>query len=156
MFQTSARVSAALALEWDDVDLAAGEATIGRDKNGDPHVIHLTTEMVAILASLPKDRRRYSATRLVTPAMGRSRRRARRPGSPTSPPISRAATQFATELIVRHAVDAATTAKLGNWRSTRVLMDNYVHAEGEADVVQRVFGTPKSQAGSKQRKGKRK
>ena len=53
---------------------------------------------------------------------------------------------FATELIVRKKIDAKTTAKLGGWKSTKVLIDNYVHPEGLEKVVDQVFaGTNESQ-----------
>ena len=30
---------------------------------------------------------------------------------------------------------------MGNWKTTRVLMDNYVHARSGKDVINQVFGT---------------
>jgi integrase len=149
MFQSGCRISVATALEWSRVDLQARTATIGKDKNGDPHEVHLTTEMVAALANLPKDRRKvfgYASRHSVYGVMERACQRAGLPYLATHQPGRHS---FATELIVRNNVDVATTAKLGNWRSARVLLDNYVHAEREGDIIERVFGprgTPTSQS----------
>lgn len=156
MFQTGCRVSIATSMEWKDVNLQERSVTIGRDKNGDPHVIHLTTEMVAALANLPKFRRKvfgYASRHAVYPIVRRVCERAGLPYLATHQPGRHS---FATEMIVRNNVDVATTAKLGNWRSPRVLLDNYVHAEHEADVIERVFGTPTAHVHTKRLRRKAK
>lgn len=49
MSNTGARVSEALRLTWDDVDLKAGQATLGRTKNGKPRVVTLNAKVVEAL-----------------------------------------------------------------------------------------------------------
>ena len=146
MFQTGSRVSVATALEWSAVCLQERTALIGRDKNGDPHLVHLTTEMVTELANLRKDRRKvfgYASRHSVYGIIKRVCNRAELPYLATHQPGRHS---FATEMIVRNSVDVATTARIGNWRGQSVLLDNYVHAEHEGEVVERVFGTSASQS----------
>ena len=45
MFTTGARISEAVRLTPDDVDLAGLKATLGKTKNGNPRVYHLTREL---------------------------------------------------------------------------------------------------------------
>lgn len=47
---------------------------------------------------------------------------------------------FATEMIVRHGVDIATTAAKGRWKSKQLLVSTYVHEEHDRGVIERVFG----------------
>ncbi|BCH12023.1 hypothetical protein MesoLj131c_62810 [Mesorhizobium sp. 131-3-5] len=50
---------------------------------------------------------------------------------------------FATEMIVRHGVDVATTAAKGRWKTKKLLMENYTHAEKGTGVIDKVFGKKK-------------
>ncbi|WP_457151817.1 tyrosine-type recombinase/integrase [Mesorhizobium sp. P5_C1] len=50
---------------------------------------------------------------------------------------------FATEMIVRHGVDVATTAAKGRWKTKKLLMENYTHAEKGGGVIDKVFGKKK-------------
>lgn len=47
---------------------------------------------------------------------------------------------FATEMIVRHGVDIATTAAKGRWKSKQLLVSTYVHEQHDRGVIERVFG----------------
>jgi integrase len=149
MFTTGSRVSAATSLEWSQVNLQERTAIIGRDKNGDPHLVHLTVETMAAIASLPRKGRKvfgYASRQAIYGSLKRACERAGLPYLGTHQPGRHS---FATEMIVRNNVDVVTTAKLGNWRSPRVLLDSYVHAEREGDVIERVFGTPPAQSQAK-------
>jgi integrase len=142
MMQTGCRISAAVNLTWDDVNLAERIVTVGKDKNGDPHRLYLTLEMLALLANLPKDRRKvfgYASRHAVYNGIKGACIRAGIAYLGTHQPGRHS---FATELLVRKGVDVATVAKLGNWRSPRVLLENYAHPENEREVIERAFGTP--------------
>jgi integrase len=53
MFTTGARISEAVRLTPDDVDLAGLKATLGKTKNGNPRVYHLTRELADRMRALP-------------------------------------------------------------------------------------------------------
>ena len=50
---------------------------------------------------------------------------------------------FATEMIVRNGIDVATTAWKGRWKTKKLLMENYAHAEKGNGVIDKVFGKKK-------------
>jgi integrase len=151
MFQSGARVGEATALEWKDVNLQEGWARFGRTKNGHPHKVHLTVEMVALLANLPKGRKVFGfATRHCVYRPWKVT--CRRAGIAPLTPHEAGRHSFATAA-ARHGIDPATIARLGNWHSPRFVMDTYVQPRDGREVIEEVFGTPASQAGGKLRKG---
>lgn len=50
------RLSEALRLMWDDLDLARATAVLGKTKNGEPVALHLPPPALAALANLPRGR----------------------------------------------------------------------------------------------------
>ena len=145
--QSACRISAALALDWDrDVDLSRREIVIERDKNGDPHIVYLSVEMRAVLANLPKDTKTVFGYRTRHDVYYPIKAACKRAGIPFLATHQPGRHSFATEMIVRKRVDIKTTAKLGNWKSERILIENYAHADenGHA-VIDEVFGTTTAQ-----------
>lgn len=153
MFTTGARIGESCTLTWSAVDLSAGKAGFPETKNGEAHDVYLTPAMVAALANLER-----------TPGKGggkvfgfATRHSVYRPWKAACAaakiayvaPHQAGRHSFATEMIVRAGVDVATTAKLGNWKSHRLLSETYVHPEGEQDTINAVFGTFTSQRKSK-------
>ncbi|RWB67613.1 tyrosine-type recombinase/integrase [Mesorhizobium sp.] len=65
---------------------------------------------------------------------------------------------FATEMIVRHGVDVATTAAAGRWKTKKLLLENYTHGEKGKGVIDKVFGKkkPRKSANEGQRSKRRK
>lgn len=59
------RLSEALRLTWDDVDLAGATARLGRTKNGEPQTAYLPAAVVARLANLPRASERGRPLRTV-------------------------------------------------------------------------------------------
>lgn len=57
MAKTGRRVSEAVNLTWDDVDLQKGVAYLPTTKTGRPVSVHLTPDLVAVMANLPKRER---------------------------------------------------------------------------------------------------
>lgn len=139
MFETGARIGEATALEWPDVDLQGACAVFGKTKNGDPHTVYLTPGMVAELANLQKERKvfGYASRHTVFKQWHKTIERA---GIEKLTPHEAGRHGFATELVVRNGVDIPTAAKLGNWRSHRLLSENYAHPERERETVLKVFG----------------
>ncbi|TPI65524.1 hypothetical protein FJ420_11605 [Mesorhizobium sp. B3-1-3] len=64
---------------------------------------------------------------------------------------------FATEMIVRHGIDVATTAKKGRWKTKKLLLENYTHGERGKGVIDKVFGKqkPRKSANEDQRSKRR-
>lgn len=141
MFETGARIGEAVALTWDEMDLQAACATFGKTKNGEPHTVHLSPSMVAELANLERNGKKvfgYSSRHTVAKQWNKTIERA---GIERRTPHEAGRHGFATELIVRHGVDIPTTAKMGNWKSHRLLSETYAHPEREKETVRRIFGT---------------
>lgn len=140
MFETGMRISDAVNLTWDRVSLQDGTAFFPKTKNGHEHTAMLPVKTIAALANLPKDRakvfgyatrhsviRQWKATIKAAGIQPLTRHEAGRHG-------------FGTELIVRNGIDIPTAAKLGNWRSHRLLSETYAHPENERATLDRVFG----------------
>ncbi len=140
MFTSGARLGDALSLTPSDIDLRGRVARVRRTKNGDPHDYLLTPEMAEELAVLEprldrvfgytQRRHLYAAWRSTCEAAGLA----------YVPPHQAGRHSFATEMIVRAKQDVATTAALGNWKSPRLLLENYAHAERLRETSDRVFG----------------
>lgn len=139
MFETGARIGEAVALRWESVNLQEATATFGKTKNGDPHTVYLSVGMVAELANLARTPKvfGYSSRHTVTKQWEKTIERA---GIEKLTRHEAGRHSFATELIVRHGVDIPTVAKMGNWKSHRLLSENYAHPERERETVLKVFG----------------
>lgn len=143
MFETGSRLGNAIALTWDDLDLPGATATFGQTKNGEPHTVNLSPGMVADLANLPRSSRKVFGFHSRTTVRKHWRSTIERAGIEYLTPHEAGRHAFATEMIVRHGVDIPTTAKIGNWKSHRLLSETYAHPEREKQTVQRVFGNRK-------------
>lgn len=143
MFETGARLGEAVALKWENVNLQEGTAILSKTKNGDAHMAMLPMRTVAALAGLSKDRVKvfgYASRQAVQRPWARTIKAA------GIQPLTRHEAGrhgFGTELIVRHGVDIPTAAKLGNWKSHRLLSETYAHPENERATLNRVFGNGK-------------
>lgn len=160
MFQTGARVGDAIHLEPEDVDLVGRTATIRDMKNGDDGEADLTFEMVREFQQLVEWKEirakaddygkgarldRYPNTRVFGfryrwAVYKELRAVCERAGIPYLGTHQAGRHSFATEMIVKHGVDVATTAQKGRWKSKALLMANYAHAEVGPRVIDRVFG----------------
>lgn len=63
LLYTGCRLSDALRLEWPDVDFARGVALLRDTKNGTSITVHMTPEIVAALANLPRGRRVFAMSK---------------------------------------------------------------------------------------------
>ena len=155
MFTTGARISEAVRLTPGDVDLTGLKATLGKTKNGNPRVYHLTRELADQMRALPPKLVRDGSWRV----FGYLTRNA--PQEAWEATIKRAKLpyacrheagrhSFATQMIVRSGKDIKTTMDLGGWESAASVM-KYVHSENLEAVAEDVFGAgdnSKDQAGS--------
>ena len=140
MFGTGARVSEALRLRWDDVNLQAGTAKIIQTKQHSERIAQLHPEVVAAMAVLKRYKGRgpffYLNRSAGIKAWGTACKRAGiellsfhccRHG-------------FATGLLHR-GVDVVTVAKRGGWRSAKHVFETYGHASEDVSVVHKIFDT---------------
>lgn len=139
-YQTAARISEALRVEPDDLDLPNRTVTLTRTKNGKERVAKLTAELVFELQDLkPRGDRvfGYRSKRAVYTVIQDVCARAKIPYLGTHQPGRHS---FATELIVRKKLDVDTAAKLGGWDSRQLLVQTYVHGDAGEHIIEDAFG----------------
>ena len=143
MFATGARISEALAVEWDHVDLQAATALIPRSKIGEQRLVNLPPRLVAAIANLPRNPKRpvffyrkrgdlHNKWDAIVKAAGIKRMTCHsgRHG-------------FATTALKK--LDPKTAAQLGGWKSIRLFMETYAHAIDDITLNNVVFDTPLTQ-----------
>jgi integrase len=154
MFQTGARISEALRVTWDDVNLETRTVRIGQRKTKSERLAHLPPEVFAAIANQPRSRRRvflYSTRMAAHMAWKRAVGRAKldwrsfhccRHG-------------FATELL-RAGYDVVTVAKIGGWKTPRHVLETYGHAMDDPTITDALSGTKLTQSGRQYSKNARK
>lgn len=154
LFQTGARISEALRITWDDIDLVARTARIGQRKTKSERLAHLPPETFEAIANQPRGRTRvflYSTRMAAYIAWQRAVERAGldwrsfhccRHG-------------FATELL-RAGYDVVTVAKIGGWKTPQRVLDTYGHAIEDRTITNALSGTKLTQRKSGNAKSPRK
>jgi integrase len=150
MFATGARISEALAVQWEHVDLQARTALIPKSKISEQRLVHLPPRMVAALANLERVPNRpvffyrkrndlHNKWDAVIKAAGIKRMTAHsgRHG-------------FATTALQK--LDPKTAAWLGGWKSIRQFMETYAHAIEDITLNEVVFEEPAKQIAAKRKK----
>lgn len=144
---TGARLSQAINLKWDDVDLQEGRVILWTGKTGpngaekESHIAYLTDEMVVEIANL----RGMHPTRVFAynckPTLEKHWNRViRDAGLPRLTTHEAGRHAFATEMMVKHRHDPVTTAKMGGWKSARMLFEVYGHPDEGNAIANAVFG----------------
>ena len=146
MFLTGARVSEAINLRWDDVDLPRSKAIIRQTKTQAERETHLPPLLVAAIANI----KGHSRSDRVFGYKGRGsirsawRTACKRAGIETSYPHA-CRHGFATAL-VRDGVDLVTVARLGGWKSTALVARTYAHASRDDTLNERILCTKSTQS----------
>lgn len=145
MFTTGTRITNALELGPEDFNLDNATAMLKQTKNGEAHMVHLTDDLVAMIREIKPTQVKDGSYRMFGFYCRSSvykpwRRTCEKAGIPYIPPHQCGRHSFATELIIRNKVDVKTVARLGGWKSVRLLLDSYTHPEGEEENIQKVFG----------------
>ncbi|MFD1982458.1 tyrosine-type recombinase/integrase [Mesorhizobium newzealandense] len=142
MFGTGARVGEAVALTWDDVDLAARTVRIRQTKVGAERIAHLPPALLAALSNIPSNRKledlvfKYVSRESVRQVWDAAIKRAAiRKLSPHS-----CRHGFATTML-HNKVDVKTVAQLGGWKDVATLVKTYAHAMSDLTVTDVLFGT---------------
>lgn len=136
MFLTGARVSEALALTWENVDLVAGKALVSQTKIGAERRAHLPPPLVAALANIPHRVGkvfRYSSRDTAKPVWRNAIERA------GIKPLSFHACRHGFATAALHAgIDPVTVAKRGGWKSPQHVFTTYGHAMEDETVTDRI------------------
>jgi len=155
MFATGARISEALAVEWEHVDLRRGTALIPRSKISEQRIVNLPRPLIVAIANLPRfDDRPIFFYRKRGDLHHLWDRTIQRAGLQRMTPHS-GRHGFATA-ILRNGVDPKTGAWLGGWKSIKHFMETYAHAIEDITLNDRVFDAPLTQSRSTQSKRSRK
>lgn len=139
MFQTAARLSEACRLDWGDVDLSARRAVLRQTKNGTQRAVALSMELTITLAQLPREKGRpvflYASRHS---AVKPWRNVCKAAGIPYVPPHQAGRHSFATDMSRRN-VHPKVAMTAGGWKSSRVYMETYVHADDAGRKVASLF-----------------
>lgn len=133
MAQTGARISEAVALEWAQVDLDARTALLLKTKTGTNSTRHLTDELVTRLRDLRADDHAGRVFRYTNRHSVNERIKAvcERADIPNKSPHTCGRHTFATTAI-EMGVDIKTAMEAGDWKSSSVFLETYVHARVKA------------------------
>lgn len=144
MFVTGARVSEALRVKWEDIDLKAKTVTIGKTKIGEARQCNLPMALIVAMANIGKQPGRpvfiyrsrndcYRAWDTVVKRAGivRMTFHSGRHG-------------FATKAL-RSGIDPKTAAWLGGWKNIRLFMETYAHAIQDITLNEKILGSPVTQ-----------
>lgn len=142
MFLTGARVSEALAVEWEDIDFKSKTVLIKQTKLGNERRSHLPQSLVVALANLPRSNSGrgvfwYATRGDCLMVWRRAAQRAK------IAPLSFHSCRhgFATALLHK-GVDPVSVAKLGGWKSVRHVFETYGHANDDTTLTDLISGTP--------------
>ena len=144
MFQTGARISEAIDVQWSDVSLAERKALIRQTKIGSERRAHLTNRLVAAIANIDGPR--------TGPLFKYSSRIAAR--YHWNKVIKSAGLKYLSFHACRHGfattmlhagVDPVTVAERGGWADTAQLFKTYGHANRDHGIIDDVFDAPTPQ-----------
>jgi integrase len=154
IFATGARISEALAVEWEHVNLRERTILIPKSKLSEQRIVHLPPRVLAAIANLPRLNSRpvffyrkrcdfHNKWDTVIKAAGIKR---------MTPHSGRHG--FATAAL--KTMDAKTAAWLGGWKNIRVFMETYAHAVEDITLNEALFDTPVTQSTTRDRRKPRK
>ena len=153
MFETGCRISQACEIGPNQLDLQNGRVWMPEAKGVEAQWVDISTELTVELANLvprkPRPGRNGGKTRACTKGQkvfGYASKdgvykawktACKRAGIEEIMPHAAGRHGFATEMLVRHKLDAATVAKMGRWSDMALMQKTYQHAGDEAkDKVQ--------------------
>lgn len=137
MAHTGARISEAVRLAWDDVDLVARTAVLLKTKTDTNSVRHLTDELVGRLSTLKETADlsvpvfRYTSRFSVNERIEAICRRAEIPYKSAHVCGRHSFATNALEL----GMDAKTAMEAGGWKSSQVFLETYVHRRNPGRLV---------------------
>lgn len=140
MFLTGARVTEAINVKWEDVDLVKRRALIRQTKIGAERWAHLPPPLVVAIANIEGERKgkvfKYSTRDTAKPQWNKV--------------IKRAKIEYLTYHCCRHGfatallhkqIDPITVSKLGGWKSAQHVFDTYGHAMDDDTLANLITDT---------------
>jgi integrase len=145
MYLTGARVSEALNLKWEDLNLPERTALIRQSKQSNERVPHLPVPLVVALANLEHipDRGVFGYNR--SPDLRKTWETAIRKADIKRLTPHSCRHGFATGLL-RRGVDVVTVAWLGGWKSASQVLKTYGHANKNPKLVDLLLDAQNTQA----------
>lgn len=142
MFLTGARISEALAIRWEDINMQKRTVLIRQTKVGAERRAHLPPPLFIALANLSRDDKpfKYRHRGLLVRVW---RNACKRAGIEIlSPHCCRHG--FATAML-QAGYDPVTVAERGGWKTPRHVFETYGHAIKDITITDRLTGTPAAQ-----------
>jgi integrase len=149
MFTTGARISEALAVEWEDIDLQARKVLIKQTKLGNQRRAHIPNRLLVALANLPRNRKPFAFAGHSSAVAAWERAVEAAGIAPLTFHSCRHG--FATALL-HQGVDIITIAKLGGWKSPAHVFQTYGHASDDDTLTDLIFGTETDTVPSKSKR----
>jgi integrase len=141
MFLTGARVTEAINVRWEDVDLVKRKALIRQTKVGAERWAHLPAPLMVAIANIQGERTgkvfKYSTRDTAKPQWNKV--------------IKRAKIEYLTYHSCRHGfatallhkkIDPITVSKLGGWKSPQHVFNTYGHAMDDDTLSDVIIDTP--------------
>lgn len=141
MFLTGARISEALSVTWNDIDLVNKRVLIRQTKISAERYAHLPAPLIAVIANIEGERIgkvfKYSSRSTAKTQWNAAIRRCG---------IEKLSFHccrhgFATAML-QAGVDPVTVAKRGGWKSAQHVFQTYGHALDDETITDRIAGTP--------------
>ena len=139
LFTTGSRITQATLITPDDLDLQNGRLMLPAAKGHAAQWVDLIPELVVELANLPPRGGRVFGYKSRDSVYKAWRPTCTEAGIEMIMPHALGRHGFATELLARRGVDVATVKEKGRWSSAKILLDTYVHADGDGTEVRDLF-----------------
>lgn len=142
MLTTGARISEAVNLRWQDVNLDTREAKIRQTKIGSERIANIPRVALAAIKAIPSNRApddrvfKYSDRTCVRQSWKSAVERA---GLKYLSPHS-CRHGFATKML-QDGIDVKTVAQMGGWKDVATLVRTYAHALNDHRITDSVFDT---------------
>ncbi len=146
MFTTGARISQAIEIEPEHLDLQNHRLLMPAAKGHQEQWVSLMTELVVELANLPPRNDRVFGYQQRWGVYKAWKTACQNAGIDYIPPHAAGRHGFGTELVVRQGVDPRTAADMGRWSSPKILLDTYTHSTKNTASVHEAFRRGKPEA----------
>ena len=148
MWQTGVRVSEAARILPEHLDLSRRVVLIERTKTSTWEVRHLSLELVVRIANLPQEEGLPLFGYASRYGLGaRMKAVCRRADLPWVPPHQAGRHSFATNALSMGATPKQVM-EAGGWKSARMMLELYAHAEGAGAQIAGLFDTSRAQLGA--------
>ncbi|WP_153039816.1 hypothetical protein [Pseudovibrio sp. Ad37] len=156
MFTTGSRITQAVEMVPDDLDLMSHRVFLPSAKGHDAQWVNITTEMVVTLANLPPRNGRVFGYASHHSVYKHWQTVCKEAGIKYIAPHAAGHHGFGTETVVRQGINVVDAAEARRWSSSRVLLDSYAHSEDGSrkvlDAFSRDNATKSAKAKQQQRR----